>query len=377
MRRKLLAPVAVALFALAGCGGRTVTHTVTAPVRSLAHATSPQDAQRLLYAKRVAEGFGQPPRGDFGIGKPSAIRTATPVLQGYDAVSASAIPFGAPVAPCYISGSWPNCPAVAARHPQHSFTIATWEGASAVCADDEPGDLTPSQAGPWAKRELPKHRNVCVYGDAADYGSINQSLLAWHIPMCTASHTTDCAWRWLADWDGSRVIPPGFAGKQYRNTPSLDYDVFYAYAVTGASPAPKPKPKPKPQPENYQWFCHTRPASGLICGPFDVPIRPDDKDTHGHDVNNERSVLHLYDAARSKPQTGARLAFVAELRDELHGLAIRLYHDSQHRPAARNAALHAYGRVDCLMDRAFDNVVKSWSQCVADGKAHNWTNWLR
>ena len=196
-------------------------------------AGSANAAQPVFAGGRYhAAGFGQPLSQSFALNTSSSL----PTYAGYDSVDAAADPYGAEVLSCYTVGSrYANCPAVRARAPKHLLTVAVNTSIVARCLDVEPSDATPSQAGGWAYRMIHKHGYVhpCFYADGSEMPSVQASAKAAGIPHCTPttalSSTISCYLTHVAIWDDNPAIPPGQDGKQWKNTPNLDYDTYYRY----------------------------------------------------------------------------------------------------------------------------------------------------
>lgn len=168
-----------------------------------------------------------------GLSYPS-FPAATPQLSGYDAVTASYIPYGAQVALCYVNGAYANCGAVSARHPKHLVTIAVNTGGVARLLDVEPGDATPAQAGGWVRAMVDRHiYRPGIYANASTMPAVEQSLAGWHLARSQYVLM-------VAAWDGNPAIPSGFDAKQWKSIPALDWDSFAASFFAKPKPAPRP-----------------------------------------------------------------------------------------------------------------------------------------
>lgn len=123
-------------------------------------------------------GFGRTPKGLV-----SLPRLVTGVATGvmYDTVTLSTVPANPFATAGYTSGYWPTFLPLRSRYPSaHTVSIAVTARNHADCLDVEPGDATPSQAGPWARADLaagfPK---PCLYSDLSHMPQVKANLAAW------------------------------------------------------------------------------------------------------------------------------------------------------------------------------------------------------
>jgi hypothetical protein len=193
----------------------------------------------------------------------------------------------------------------------------------------------------------------CFYANASTWPSVNAALSSAGI---SRSHY----FAWVAAWDGSPSIPGGFDAKQWQSNCCLDWDTFGSWMFKTPKPPPPPPPPPAPKPVyNYEWFPHSAPAAGLIGGPYSVPFN--EHGAEAGDSNNERSIYRLYVTARAKPQTGGRIRYVAELKEEAHGLFNRLEAVIHSSSRASNLQFHRFGRAAVLQAIYEGKANVSWS----------------
>jgi hypothetical protein len=209
------APLAAAL-ALVGCGG------------GAQHATTQTHGGRIHSAQFVQ----QAKDAKF----PAAKFSLAPAFAGYDAVTVSNVPRGAAVIGCYASGPYANCATAHAYYPRARLvSVATWAAAPGRCLDTEPGDATPSQDAGWIRWMISLHvYEPCIYASAYEMGQVK-----YYLSISGLSRSS--YFLWVAAWDGSPSIPPGYDAKQWQSTATLDYDTFAAYFF---APAPPSGPTP-------------------------------------------------------------------------------------------------------------------------------------
>lgn len=91
----------------------------------------------------------------------------------FDSIDASQIPAGQDDAG-YVDGRWPNFTTL---HGPNNLSIAVFASDNADALDDEPGDATNAQAGPWVKRELSLgHWRPCVYTSVSNVPALLAAL---------------------------------------------------------------------------------------------------------------------------------------------------------------------------------------------------------
>lgn len=269
---------------------------------------------------------------------PSASRSFAPrstgLLYGYDAVTLSYIPSSAAVVGCYVDG-YVNCPQARADFPRAHIVSYSIRGNPADCLDVEPGAAQLSQIVGWT-RYMDAHRSLinisapCIYA-AGSWMPQVVSLLN----NAGLHHETDYLLTEAA-WDGVANVPYGFDAHQYASNCCVDNDVWGSWFFH-RTPPPPPKPV-----YNWDWFQHTPPAAGNTGPSANVPFNEHGQERR--DVNGERSIYHLYVTARAKDQTGERVAYVAELKEEAHGLANNITNEMEHASRAYNIAHHRFGR---------------------------------
>lgn len=222
-------PLLATALTLAGCGGSSPPPRVQHAVTKGGLATTVQTSYGgRTHSQAFLQQVENPPASAL-----PTLPTATPQLSGYDAVTASAVPFKAQVALCYANGHYANCTAVKARQPQHLVTIAVNTSGVARLLDVEPGDASPSQAGAWVKQMIQVHHiwRPGIYASSSNMFAVEQSLRGAGLQR---SQYVLMA----ASWDGNPTVPSGFDAKQWRSTQALDYDSFLTSFFQSA-PAPK------------------------------------------------------------------------------------------------------------------------------------------
>jgi hypothetical protein len=258
-----LAAFLAVLATLVGCGStrtvthtRTVTQTVTSATKNVPLVTAAGKLAPpgwfVAGGRPHAPGFGTPPPGDYGLNRPTAPLNATiATVAGFDAVDLTSIPSGAAAVGCYNSGPYTNCYVngnAAHRFPHaHLVSIAvqwydhTANGHPDECLDDEPGDATPSEAGPWVRTQIVTYHvaHPCVYGSASEWSSISANLSANGLQHCGSVIVTHCYMKWVAAWDNNPTIPAGFDAKQWFGNIHCCYDRdSFSTAFLGTSGQP-------------------------------------------------------------------------------------------------------------------------------------------
>ena len=222
MKRALVALAAV--LALAGCGG----------------STSPQHAYHTRYGLEAhSPTFGVPPKGVPKSLLPTA--SALPTLGMLDSVSSSTSIFAGlnPVVVAgYTSGSWPTYwdykghfkYVVAVMVNAQHYGV---HGAARSCLDVEPGDATPSEAGPWDEQEIDLGFVPCDYGSLSEWPAIDQSIRAAGVAISTVD-------KWDADWTYTYHLDSGYQATQwtdhYANRNIDGSAVSYAFVGKGVTP---------------------------------------------------------------------------------------------------------------------------------------------
>lgn len=221
MKKAVLAVLATAV-ALAGCGG--MHQSATGSVHPVGWGGTPK-------------GVALPAPGRFG---------AAPTRTMYDSVSESAIPSRPFAAAGYTAGKWPTWAHIRAL-ATHAVSIAIHVQYHADCLDDEPGDATPAQAGPWAVADIKAgFKKPCVYSDLSEMPQVKASLRAW-----LGSNWRSRVFLWLAWYRKIPGLVTGYDAVQYDDTclgRNLDCSTVSLGFLTIAQPpyvAPKPPP-PRP-----------------------------------------------------------------------------------------------------------------------------------
>ena len=225
--KRILAALAAALLCvllLAACGGGS-HHT-------LRHRGATGVTQILTTPGGVAfrsPTFGLPPKG-LALTLPSAV----PFVLGADAVTPGNIPGSYRYIGCYASGTYANCGAMHALHPNATLiTIATYAGAAARCLDIEPSDAVPSQGPGWIRWMISLHvYKPCLYSSLSEMSQVIYYLNASGIPRSDYL-------LWDAHWTGVYRIDGGFDATQWFSDNTIDKDAFATYFF---APAPPPKP---------------------------------------------------------------------------------------------------------------------------------------
>lgn len=159
-----------------------------------------------------------------------AWRTGAPMTRTlYDSTNVADIPADATMVAGYVDGKWATFPALAARFPHAvrvSITVFGWDGTGkhvpADVCDCESGDLTAAQAARWAREETQAGRQPTIYCSLSAWSTVKAAVAA--VGAGPVSY-------WIADYDGSAVIPAGAVAKQYRSdtNQNLDYSIVADY----------------------------------------------------------------------------------------------------------------------------------------------------
>lgn len=134
----------------------------------------------------------------------------------YDSVSPSAIPHTATLVAGYVDGKYKNMEQMHTRFPHAVMVgIATSHRTNAgVVLDVEQGDASPDGALAWVKmRREAGVQDVTVY--------CNQST--WSPVKAVFAHAkVRGPYYWIANWNGSTVIPDGAIAHQFKGAGSYD-----------------------------------------------------------------------------------------------------------------------------------------------------------
>jgi hypothetical protein len=164
----------------------------------------------------------------------------------YDSVTVADLPPDGDGYLGYVDGPYRNYEAVRARFPGRPVASVTVTGTSdANVCDCETGDLTPSQAAGWAKRQLAAGKLPTIYCNASTWPAVKQAV-------ATAGLTPRMGDRYLiAEYPGpgakpDPTIPAGAIGHQYLGSPEGGSPGHYDVSVVveywpGVDPVP-PKP---------------------------------------------------------------------------------------------------------------------------------------
>ncbi len=268
---------------LAGCGG-TVTHTVTkvsTPTYQTPYGPSAHSPTFGLHPSNIPL---PPPLS------PTAASQTLLMLDSVDSSTSIFSGFNPTVVAGYTGGSWPtyfdyrgHFPYVVAVMVQSSFHGI--RGAARSCLDVEPGDATPSEAGPWAVQEVHLGFKPCVYGSLSEFSAINSSI--------GSSHPADHVFRWCADWTYYAHLDNGCDAVQWTNhygNRNIDGSTV-TYAFVGKTTKPPPPPPPKNICFGKHWqhttYCNT--------------IRRQDAN-RGRQIKQQMSFAHVSQANITKYQ---------------------------------------------------------------------------
>lgn len=196
-------------------------------------------------------GWGATPKGLFALPAPV---TGVPSAEMFDTVTVSTVPARPFALAGYTSGFWPTYLPLRRAYPTaHTVSIAVTARNHADCLDVEPGDASPSQAGPWVRADIaagfPK---PCLYSDLEEMPAVKASLAAW----------LGSGWRgrvllWLAWYRYRPGLVAGYDAVQWTDHAygrNLDESTVTLSFLTIAQPAhvpPRPKPKPRPTPHPH------------------------------------------------------------------------------------------------------------------------------
>lgn len=207
--KRLVSVVAAFSLILAGCGG----HKVPNP----AH----QKNFGVFHGKQL----------------PSKLK-ATPTILMYDDVTVSRIPSNAQAVACYAVGSFANCGSMAQAFP-HAYRVSitpTWSGRANIL-DVEPGDATPSQAGPWVKADIAAgFKRPGIYASLSTMSAVRASLNA-------AGLSRSQYFLWDAHWTFTPQLDAGYDATQWYGGNIIDKSQV-TKEFLGINNPPPPPPDP-------------------------------------------------------------------------------------------------------------------------------------
>lgn len=155
----------------------------------------------------------------------------------YDAVTVGNIPASATLVAGYVDGHYMNVGGMRARFPHATIVqiaVSSHTNAGHVL-DVETGDATPTEAVAWVKMRRSAGADPSVYCNTSIWPTVRA---AFRNAGVTEPHY------WIANWDGSPVIPAGAVAKQYASTDAIDTSSVAAYwpGVDTAAPTNPPVP---------------------------------------------------------------------------------------------------------------------------------------
>ena len=249
MKKAALA-VALMVAALAGCGGSTPAS----------------------YTGSVHPGgWGSTPPG---VTLPAPLLQAVPSATMYDSILLSTVPSHPFAAAGYTSGNWPTyLPMRSAWPTAHVVSIAINTSHHADCLDVEPGDASPSQAGPWARADIAAgFKRPCLYSDLSEMPAVKASLAA-------AGLARSQYFLWLAWYRYVPGLIAGYDAVQWTDRAlgrNLDESTVTLNFLTIAQPPyVAPKPRPAPQPPVVLPLCFHKREAASACAAAKAKIASD------------------------------------------------------------------------------------------------------
>lgn len=169
----------------------------------------------------------------------------------YDAIDASLLPTGGDLYAGYVDGRWPSYAAIKKRFPKALVLgIATNPNTNdGIIGDGPPDNGTWSEWIGWVQRRRAAGQDPWI--------NTNQNN-DWTpgIEAFRAANVAEPHW-WVANYDGSPVLPSGALMKQYASNADYDTSSCAAY-LPGIDPAPvtpPPPPPPSTKEEDMKNFC--------------------------------------------------------------------------------------------------------------------------
>lgn len=238
MKFKLSACLAVLSLAVMGCGGghKKSHHVAHSQPRYTVTINGHQ------YRSAHPPGFGRPTKGLTLPRRQTGVQT----LEQYDSIDVGTVPGcgGNCSVAGYTGGSWPTFNGLVRAFPSaFHVPIAVYNGGALtaagtnriMCLDIEPGDATPSDAGPWARYTRTHGMNACEYSSLSEMGAVRSNLAAWGELNTTIL--------WDANWTYSRHLDAGYGCTQWTDR-SLGRNLDESTCAAGLFGAPAPLPDP-------------------------------------------------------------------------------------------------------------------------------------
>ena len=128
----------------------------------------------------------------------------------YDSTNPYDIPLSAEIVAGYIDGAyaWPAAgwDRFAGKPQVYIATSAATD--DGTCLDVETGDATPAESVGWVERRRAKGYRPSVYMNAYTWSAVRRAFSAAGVVE---------PWYWVAQWDGSPILPEAATAKQYAN----------------------------------------------------------------------------------------------------------------------------------------------------------------
>lgn len=161
------------------------------------------------------------------------------VRIGYDAIDASLLPVGGDLYLGYVDGRWPSYTAIKKRFPNSLVVgIATNPNTNdGVIGDGPPDNGTWTEWIGWVQRRR-------AVGEDPWMNTNENNNWQGGIEAFRAANVAEPHW-WVANYDGSPVLPAGALMKQYASNNDYDTSSCAPY-LPGIDPAPVTPPPPPP-----------------------------------------------------------------------------------------------------------------------------------
>jgi hypothetical protein len=188
-------------------------------------------------------------------GTPKGLRSLPTVARGvpsaemWDTVTLETVPAHPFALAGYTSGFWPTYLPLRRSYPSaHVISIAVTTSYHADCLDVEPGDASPSEAGPWARTNIAAgFSHPCLYSDLSEMPAVRASLSAAGLQRSQYA-------LWLAWYRFVPGLVYGYDAVQWTDHAygrNLDEStVSLAFLTIAQPPYVPPTPTPKPKPVN-------------------------------------------------------------------------------------------------------------------------------
>lgn len=194
----------------------------------------------------------------------------------YDAIDASLLPQGGDLYAGYVDGRWPSYNAIKKRFPASLVVgIATNPNTDdGIIGDGPPDNGTWSEWIGWVQR-----RRAAGFDPWINTNQMNDWTPG--IEAFRAANVAEPHW-WVANYDGSPVLPAGAPMKQYASNNDYDTSSCAAY-LPGIDPAPVTPPPPVIIPEEVDMLILSiagSPGRWLLTGGIVEPLE-DSTDVNG------------------------------------------------------------------------------------------------